>query len=185
MLAPEPADPAGEREPADARLRHDSEGRGESVLLRGGVELTQRHASLGAGRASLGVHSDVLQPPQVDGEAAVDERRAGDAVTSAPGRHGELVLAGEQDRAPDVLDVRDLRDGGGAPVAHGVPERARVLVALVAGREQLAPEAVTQACEIEHALRVRCNRLLACHRPSSCLVAFAEVGPAIRPTSPA
>ena len=50
-LALEPAAAAAEREPGDARGRHPAAGDGETVLLRGRVELAPRRAALGVATA--------------------------------------------------------------------------------------------------------------------------------------
>ena len=82
----EPADPAAERQPADARVR-DLPGRDcEAVLLGRGVELAEQGAASDPDDRALGVDLDAVQRPQVDAERAVADGAAGDRVRRRPGR---------------------------------------------------------------------------------------------------
>src|SRR5690242_3943613 len=51
----DPTGPTPEREAGDTCGRHASPGRGQAVLLRGGVELAPRHAGADARGLSLGI----------------------------------------------------------------------------------------------------------------------------------
>ena len=150
VLAAEPADPAREREPGDARLRDDAERSREAVLLRCGVELAERDAAAGSGRARGGIDLDRLQLAEIEHEPAVGERVAGDAVAASAHRDGEPLLARETDRDRDVLGARDADDAGRAPIDHPVPERARLVVARASGRQHVAAHVGAQSLEPDH-----------------------------------
>ena len=94
-------DAAAEREARDAGLGHDAAGRGEP-------ERRGHAIDVGPGRAALHVHGAARSTRtsriarEVDHEAAVDQRGAGDVVPAAANRERQLVLDGEADGGRDV-----------------------------------------------------------------------------------
>ena len=66
VAAHEPADPAAEREAADARVRDLARGHREPVLLGGRVDLAEQRAAADAHDRALGVDLDGVQPADVD-----------------------------------------------------------------------------------------------------------------------
>ncbi len=101
------------------------------LAIRGGG-----HNGAGLGTCDDGIDLDVLQPRQVDHDAAVAGPQPGAVVAAAPHRDEELVLAGEAERRRDVVRARDARDHAGALVDHRVVDGARVLLVGVLGAEQ-------------------------------------------------
>ena len=136
----EPAAAAAERQPGDAGRRHAAAGHGEPVLLGRGIELAPGDAGLGAHRALDRVDLDLLHRREVDGEAALAERRAGNAVAAALHRHLDPARPGEVDGRDDVGRVDAARDRHGMLVDEAVEELARLLVAGTAGAQHLAAD---------------------------------------------
>jgi hypothetical protein len=142
VLVAQPTDAAAEREPGDPRLRDDAERCRQAVSLSRCVELAQCHAGLGARRLRCRVDVDRLHCRQVDDEAAVVQRIAGDAVPAAACRDPKPVLARVVDSVDHVGRRRALRNRGRTLVDHPVPERAGLVVGLVAGFEERCDEAI-------------------------------------------
>jgi hypothetical protein len=79
----EVADPAGKRQPGDARVDEGATGRGEAVSRGRRVEVQPLAAALCPREASLG-STDRAHVAQVDDERVVGDAVAGDAVPTAP-----------------------------------------------------------------------------------------------------
>ena len=92
-------------------------------------------------------------PRQVDDDAVVAGAEAGHAVAAAAHGEVEAVLAGEVDRRHDVAGVCRSTMTAGPPVDHRVVDRARLVVAVVAGRDHLAAHALAQLFDGESAHR--------------------------------
>ena len=131
--------------PAIAGGRDEPAGDGEPEGLRLVVEVAPLHAALGARGAALGVDADALHRREVDDDAAVGGREAGDAVAAAAHGDLEVLAARELDRAHDVGDARAADDERRAAVVGAVPDRARLVVARVAGRDHLAAHGLAPA----------------------------------------
>ena len=65
-------------------------GQGEPVRLRRLVELGEQRAAANAGGATFGIDLGAAHPREVDHDAVVAGREAGDAVAAAPNGHDEL-----------------------------------------------------------------------------------------------
>jgi hypothetical protein len=141
VLAAEPADAAAQRQAGDAGLRHHAERRRQAELLRRAIELAERDPRLGAGHAGLRIDRNALHRRQVDDNRVVRERVARHAVAAAADRDPEAVFAGEGDCRDDVRGRRAAHDHRRLLVDHPVPESARLLVAVVAARDDNAGEA--------------------------------------------
>ena len=122
VAAHQPADAAAEREPGDAGVGDDAADGGEPVRLGCGVELAPQHAAPGARRPGGGVDLDRAHRRQVDHEAVVAYRLAGDAVPAAAHGDLQLALAGEPQGGGDVGRAR--RSARSAPGA-GRSRRSR------------------------------------------------------------
>ena len=75
---------------------------------------------------------------EVDHDAVVADRAAGDAVTAAADGEGEIVGAGEGDGGGDVMGVAALDDEGRVAVDHRVPDLALGVVAGIGGGDDVA-----------------------------------------------
>ena len=107
-----PLDPtaaAAEGESGDARRRCPSTGDDEAVLTGRGIELTPGEPALGAHGTRLRVDVDALHAAQVDAQAAVDDGRTGDAVTTAVHRQRHALLARDSQPRPRRRRPRNAR----------------------------------------------------------------------------
>ena len=147
VLPREPADPAAEREPGDARVRDLAARDGEPVRLRLAVDVAPERARLGAGDPRARVDPDGAHPREVEDDAAVDGRVAGGGVPAAADGELDARLAGVVHDRDDVDRALDPRDRRGAAVEHPVPDAPRLVVAGVAGRDQLAAKLLRERRE--------------------------------------
>ena len=147
-LALQPAHPAAEREAGHSRVGDDADRADEPVRLRGVVELGEQRAAAHAGGAPLGIDVGAAHPREVDHDAVVAGREAGDAVAAAPDGDDELLLTGEAEGRDDVVGARRPHDQRGPTVDHAVPDRARLVVAGVVGAHDLARESVGQLAQV-------------------------------------
>ena len=163
-LALQPAHPAAEREAGHPGVGDDADRADEPVRLRGVVELGEQRAAAHAGGAPLGIDLGAAHPREVDHDAVVAGREAGDAVAAAPHGDDELLLTGEAEGRDDVVGARRPHDQRRPTVDHAVPDRARRVVAGVVGAHDLARESVGQLVQVarshRHALSfyTRCPR---------------------------
>jgi hypothetical protein len=88
--------------------------------------------------AGARVHAHALQGREVDHHAAVAGREAWDAVAAAAHRHDQVLAAGELERTHDVGDSGAARDERWPAVVGGVPDRAPLVVVVVAGPDDAA-----------------------------------------------
>ena len=113
-------------------------------LERRAIEVGPDRAAAHTGDPAGGVDLDVAHRPQVEDDAVVAQRQAGDGV--AAGAHGdrEVVLAGEGEGGDDVLDGERLHDVARTALDHRVEQRAAVVVGRAAGLVDAAVEAEAQ-----------------------------------------
>ena len=110
----------------------------EPVLLRSAVDVAPGGTGLDPHRAALRIDMHVAQLGQVDHEAAVGDRGAGHIVPAAADGDGEVVSASERHALAHVRHPGAARDQGRVAVDHAVPHAAGLVVAAVAGPDQLA-----------------------------------------------
>ena len=144
VLALEPARAAAEREPGDAGARDAPADGGEPVLLGGGVDLAPGQAAARADDPPLRVDDQLAQAADVDHEAVLDERRAGDRVAAAAHRDAHAARPRERERGADLVGMGDAGDVARARLDHRVEERAGVLVLGLAGVVDMASQRVAQ-----------------------------------------
>ncbi len=121
-----PADPsfsAAEREPSNARLRHDAARHDEAKGLRLAIEITPHRAALDSGDARLRIEVHAAHAREIDDDAAVTTREAGHGVAAAPDGHQEIALPRERDGIDDVSCSRAPDDDRRAMLMHRVVDR--------------------------------------------------------------
>jgi hypothetical protein len=105
------------------------------------VHIAEQAAGLDGRGPRLGVHEDPAQPGRVDGQPAVGQSGAGDVVANAAHREHEVVVASEVHCGDDIAGAGRLDDERRRLVDHAVPQRRRLLEALVRGEQQWAAQA--------------------------------------------
>ena len=144
----QPAEPAAEREPGDTGRRDGAAGHGEAVRAGGGVELGPAHAALRGDGRSPGVDRNSLHLGEVDHHPAVGDGPAGDVVPAAA--HGDLEsrVAGERERADDVIGGPAADDQRRSAVDEAVVDGACLVVAGVLRGEDGSREPLLQLIEV-------------------------------------
>ena len=89
---------------------------------------------------ALGIDRDRVQQREIDDDAVVDAPEPAAVVTAAADRQGQVVRAGEGDHARHVVRARAARDHRRPLVDHRVEQSTRLVVARIAGPDQLALE---------------------------------------------
>jgi hypothetical protein len=77
---------------------------------------------------------------EVDHQAAVVDCVAGDVVAAALDRDEQVLLAREVDGVDDIGRAAALHDQRRSTVDQPVPDRARVVVAWIAGSQDRSPD---------------------------------------------
>src|SRR4051812_4086131 len=105
------------------------------MLLRFAIEIGEQGTGADA-RAALGrIDANLTHRRQIDRQATVAERIAGDIVSSAAHREHEPVIAGEAHRLYDVVGAGAAHDDRRLAVDHRVPDGPGVFVAWSPWRE--------------------------------------------------
>ena len=149
VLPGQPAVTAAQREASDARGGDPATRRGPAAELGLPVVLAPQDATLRQRRAPCRVDIHTLQRGQVDQQAALGGRRAGDAVSAAPDGEGQPCLAGVVDRVHDVRGAGGSDDQGRTPVDRAVVDRADGVVVGVSGSDGASPELRAEAEAVE------------------------------------
>ena len=118
----------------------DAGGDGHPERLRLAVELTQQHARLGPCGSSLGIDADPSHLTEVDDQAAVHGRQAGEAVPPASHGDRESRPAPEPHGRDDVRHAGAPRDQGGAAVDRAVPDLPVLIVGGISGANDRSAE---------------------------------------------
>ena len=147
VLRHQPAEPAAEREPGDARRRDRAAGDGEPVLGRGAVELRPRETALGPHCAGLRVDLGALHLGEVDHHRVVGDRAAGHVVAAAADADVEPGGACEAHAGSHVGRASAADDHGRRPVDEAVVDPARRVVAVVRGAQDTPGDAAGEVVE--------------------------------------
>ena len=134
----EPAHPAAERQPGNARVPDDPDRADQSVGLGGRVELRQQRSAGHPRGASLRIDLHVPHQGEVEDDAVVTRGEPREAVSAAPNRDRQLLLAREAHGPADVLHAGRACDDGGPSVDHPVPDDPSGVVARAA-RQEISP----------------------------------------------
>jgi hypothetical protein len=148
VLAHQPADPAAEREPADAGGRDEAPRGREPVRLGLVVDVGPGRPTADVRAACRDVDPDAAHLREVDDDPVVDGGEAGDAVASAAHRDRQVVAPGEAEGGGHVRDACCLDDERGtAVVVEAVPDGARFVVTVVTGGDDRAADRLPQLLE--------------------------------------
>ena len=143
----EPADAAAERQAGDAGVPDGPDGADEAMRLGRAVEFAEMRPAIRACEAAVRVDGDAAHPRQVDDDAIVAGREAGDAVASAADRDPEVRLARVPDGCDDILHALRPNDQPGPPIVEGAPDASRVVIVGLARSDDLAHEGRAEAVE--------------------------------------
>ncbi len=138
---------APEREPGHSGRGVDPERGCERKRLSFVVEIGERRAGLDASGASRGIDADRSHRGEIDEKPAVADRRAGDVVAAAADRDEQLLVSRQPERMDDIGGAAAARDQPRTPVDHGVPDRSRRFVAVLAGQRHFAAQPAAEGCE--------------------------------------
>ena len=140
VFAHEPADAAAQAEAADAGVAHDAARGGQTVSLCLVVDVSPQGAALDAGRALDRIDGDGAHRREVDHDSVVAHRGASYVVASASYCDLEVAVASEAHRRGHVGGAAAAGDQSRAPIDGAVPYGACVVVSIVVGGDQVAPE---------------------------------------------
>ncbi len=112
----------------------------EPVRLRLPIELSEEHAGLSPRGAGLRIDVDALHRSQIDDDAAVADRVAGEAVTAAFDGEGEIGPPRERHGRAHIGGAGAPSDQGGTPVDGAVPDRPALVVGGVARPHEVPGE---------------------------------------------
>jgi hypothetical protein len=128
---------AAQSETGDARGRDQPSRRGQAVPLGGLVEDTPGDSASRPGPASPDVDLDGLHRRQVDDEAVVAGRVAGDVVGAAADSNAKPGVGSELQGSGHVRGAGAPRDHGRSTVDHAVPDPACEVVLRMPGHDHL------------------------------------------------
>jgi hypothetical protein len=128
---------AAQGETGDARGRDQPSRRGQLVPLGGLVEDTPGDAPSSPGPASPDVDLDGLHRREIDDEAVVAGRVAGDVVGAAADSNAKPGVGGELHRNGHVRGASAPCDHGRSPVDHAVPNPAHDVVLMMPRHDHL------------------------------------------------
>ena len=140
QLSLQPARAAAQGEAADARGRVPATGHREAVLLGGGVDVAPERSALHPGEACLRIDLDPVHGAQIDANAPLADRVAGDAVAPAVHGQGQPLGAREIDRGGHVAGACAARDHRRPAVDHPVEHPPQLVVALIIRADELSFE---------------------------------------------
>lgn len=146
MLAREVADAAPQSEAADARGANDPRRRGQTGLVRRGIDLRPRAAAAGANGTRGRIDLDGLHEGEVEDDSVVADPESAAVVAASANSEQEVMASREGDRLCHVRSAGAAGDQRGPAVDHCVVDRARLLVAWVFGSDQLTRELRPKLC---------------------------------------
>src|SRR5947209_15806879 len=147
VLAQRPADATTKGEAAQPGARNQSAGDAETERLCLVVEVAPRCSALRNCTAVNGVNRDSAHHRQIDDHTAVYGGEAGDAVRAAADRDLQSLAGGELDRADDIRRALTADDERRPLVVAGVPDGPSLVVAFVAGSDDLTLDGRAQLAD--------------------------------------
>ena len=141
VQAAEPAEAAAQGQAGHPGGGVDAQRGGQAIRLRFMVEVAQGGAAFDPGAAPRRVDAHRAHGRQVDHQAIVGQRAAGDVVAAAAHRQRQALAPGFGDGGRHVGGAGAAHDQRRALVDHGVPYLARLVVVGVAGCDHAAAQA--------------------------------------------
>ena len=134
----QPSDSAAERQSSHAGRGDDAARRGETVLLRRHIECAPCSPAFRRRRTLRGIDCHIRHEREVDHQAIVAARAAGHIMSTAS--HGDVQSfgSGELYRCDDVVHAAASRDRRRLFVDQAIVNLARLIVAVVAGKQHRA-----------------------------------------------
>ena len=109
--------------------------------MRLAIEVAECRAALHLHEPRLGIDQHAAHGGEVDDDAVVAQRPAGDVVAAAPHRHQKVVPGGEFHRVHDVGRTEAAHDQTGVPVDGRIPDPAGIVVIGIGGPDQASSQA--------------------------------------------
>ena len=144
----EPAQAATQREAGDARGRKQSPRGGQPEGLRFAVKVAPGEPGLSAHRPPGGVNADALHGREIQHQPAIADGIPGHVVPAATDRHQQVMRASELHAGDDIGGASAAGDQCRPPVNHGIIDRARGVVAVVAGAGSVPRRLVLNPCTV-------------------------------------
>ena len=138
------AEPAAEREPGHARVRHGAGRRHQTELHRLVVHVAEQAAAGNVGDALALVDAHAAHQREIDHQALVAGRLARMAMPAALHGHEQARAAREIDGSANVGDAARLHDERRKLADRRVQHAPRVVVRGMARQQQIAAEALTE-----------------------------------------
>ena len=101
---------------------------------------------LAPGRGAGPVNPDGAHQGQVDHQAALRHRQAGDIVASSADADFQAMVAAEAHRRGHISSARAAGDDRRALVNHRVPDSSRLVVAVLVRQQNLSLDLAVQCC---------------------------------------
>jgi len=108
------------------------------------IELSPRHACVGAGRAVRRIDAHALRPAEIDHQAAIAHGTAGDVVPASADCHDEIVSPGKVDASHHIRCAGTAGDQRRVPIDHAIPDLACPILAVVRAQQQPAAQSVSE-----------------------------------------
>ena len=115
------------------------------------VERPQECAALDPGALLTRVDTNRTHRSEIDHQPIIWDSQAQHAVSTATDADLEVQVARRPNRCPHVRNAAAANHETWSPVDHGVPYRARRVIARVSGGEDVAVECLREVC-FDHVL---------------------------------
>ncbi len=117
----------------------------QPMCLGGSVDRTQQRAALYPRALLNRIHTNRTHRGQIDHQPVIRDPQADHAMPAATYADLEVEIAGRPNGCPHVGDSMAASDEAWSPVDHGVPYRARGVIARIPRGEHFAIEGLRQA----------------------------------------
>jgi hypothetical protein len=128
VAARDPAEPAAEREPGDPGRRDDPAGHDQPERLRRAVHVGPGGAGLDLHATGRRIDLDASRGREVQHQAVIAERGAGDVVAATADRQRQAAVPDEADAGGDLVGILGPDDQRRPALDHPVPDPVRLVV---------------------------------------------------------